>query len=370
MVATIVLNQNNIVNNGNNNTLIYKFPNTVKFPHHEIAVQSINMFYSWANISAELGNNKFTIYFPTPSLGIQQGSPGYTAGSTNTTIEEITIPDGLYEIKDLNNYIQFYCIQKGYFLINAAGEYVYFLEMVVNPTLYSIQIVTYPLPLLGADAGGLNGYFELYGSGTSGDPYLWVGIVAPYIDWTSPVANPSVGYSGFTGFPYSNGFGLNTITYSPAMFIPQGFNEIVGYPVGTYLANGLNTPYGTTTPFATLVASGIGTYQSSFAPNIQPNSSIYFAISNIQNKYSVPSSIIYALSPTVALGAEITEYPPQFAYNKLLEGNYNELRLSILGSNFQPLKILDPNMTILLVIRDTREIPTADFINKLEGGKG
>ena len=331
MVATIVLNSNNIVNDGNNNTLIYNFPNTVNFPHHEIAVQSINMFYSWVNISAALGNNKFTIYFPINSNGISGGGT-----ALNATVL-ITIPDGLYEISDLNNLIQFYCIKNGFYLINAAGQYVYYLELIVNPTLYSIQVNCYPFPT--SSGWTYNGSNQ------------WTGNVGTaYAGWTTPLANITVGYLAFQGFPSA------TQTYSPQIYFPQGFNNIVGYPAGTYPSNSATT---------TVIS-----YQSSTAPQIQPNSSIYFAISNIQNKYSVPSSIIYAISPSVALGAEITDYPPQFAYNKLLEGNYNQLRLNILGSNYQPLKILDPNMTILLVIRDTREIATADLISKLEGGKG
>ena len=47
MVATIVLNSTNIVGSGNNQ-LVYTFPNSVSFPNHLIAVQSVNMYYSWA----------------------------------------------------------------------------------------------------------------------------------------------------------------------------------------------------------------------------------------------------------------------------------------------------------------------------------
>ena len=57
---TIVLNQTNIVGTGNN-TLIYKFPNSILFDNHEVAVQSISMYYSWQNINASpLANNTFT----------------------------------------------------------------------------------------------------------------------------------------------------------------------------------------------------------------------------------------------------------------------------------------------------------------------
>jgi len=44
---------------------------------------------------------------------------------------------------------------------------------------------------------------------------------------------------------------------------------------------------------------------------VQPNSNILFSISNINNKYANPSSI---LTPAVAIGAQIIEKPPQFSY--------------------------------------------------------
>ena len=75
-------------------------------------------------------------------------------------------------------------------------------------------------------------------------------------------------------------------------------------------------------------------------------------MSNIDNKYAQPTSIIYSIVPTVAVGEIITERPPQFMWNKLIDGMYNEIRLTLLGTNLQPITILDPNMTILLTIRD------------------
>ena len=118
MVATIVLNQSNLLPNGNNNTFVYKFPNSVSFPNHEIAVQSINMYYAWSNINAApLANTTF--YYT------------WTVGTTVTTYPVI-IPTGLYEIADINAYFQFTMIKNGTFLINGSGSYVYYAEMIVN----------------------------------------------------------------------------------------------------------------------------------------------------------------------------------------------------------------------------------------------
>jgi len=42
-------------------------------------------------------------------------------------------------------------------------------------------------------------------------------------------------------------------------------------------------------------------------------------------------------------------------WNKLIDGTYNELRLTFLSPTLQAIAINDPNMTILLTIRDKNE---------------
>ncbi len=110
---TIILNSSNVVLGTNNSTLTYNFPNSITFDNHEIAVHSINMYYSWCNISSALGNNTFSYVWYN--------------GSTPSTIT-IVIPDGLWEISDLNNFLQYQFIQNGDYLINATGKNVYYAE--------------------------------------------------------------------------------------------------------------------------------------------------------------------------------------------------------------------------------------------------
>jgi hypothetical protein len=306
MPSTIVLNQSNVVNDGRNNTLVYKFPNSVSFPHHEIAIQNITMYYAWENInSSPLANNRF--------------SYAWTAGAVTTTYN-LTIPNGLYEVTDLNFYLQFVMIQNGTYLINASGQNVYYAEFLVNPNRYAVQINTFPVP------------------------------VALPVGWSVPVANPAAGTAAWVGFPL--------VTFNPRLTIPDNLNAILGFTVPD--------------PFVTSLNVGVGTnlsYLSNTSPQVQPNSSVYFAISGISNKYSVPSSIIYSLSPAVGFGEQIRENPPQFAWNKLLSGTYNEFRLQILGLNYQPITLLDPNMTIVLVIRDTKELGLQELVTTAAGGK-
>lgn len=294
----IVMNSTNIVQDGLNNKLIYKFPNSVLFRDKYIAVSSIAMYYSWFNITNALGNNIFTFT--------------WTAGVT-TTVYTVTIPDGLWDITAINNFIQFRCIELNlYWTIGGINYYPF--EIITNLNRYAAQLNTYLIPTV-APAGA-----------------------------TTPV--------GFPGFP--------TTTQNSVVTFPANFNAILGYRAG--FASDANvgnaTTFGTPTAATNYGAkNAIGTisYLSNVAPDVQPNASILFVMSNINNPYTQPSGIIYSLNSTVQVGELITEKPPNFMWNKLIDGTYNELRLTFLSPSLQPLSITDPNMTILLTIRDKDE---------------
>jgi len=296
----IVLNQSNIVPNGKNNSLVYKFPNSVKFENNYIAVSSISMYYSWFNIAEQYLNNKITYTW-------------YNGGVQTTYT--ITIPDGLYEISDINKYFQFVMIENGTYLINSSGEYVYYFEIQINPNRYAVQLNTFQVPTV-LPAG-----------------------------WSTP--------ANFAGFP--------TTVFNPAVSFLPNFSSIVGY-IDNFTSNeNINGAYVPPPPNESnnyVDKDGFNTlsYLSNKSPDVQPNSSVFVSVSNINNPYSVPSSIIYSLAPNVAIGEQIIERPPNFMWNKLINGTYNEIRLQFLGVDYQPLNIRDPQMNVLLVIADDHEI--------------
>jgi hypothetical protein len=291
-----------------NNQLVYTFPNSVSFPNHLIAVQSVNMYYSWANINVSPLNN-YQFSFTWTSAGV-------------LTTYTLSVPDGLYEVADLNYFLQYEMRKRGMYLINAGGQPVYYAEFIVNPNRYSVQINTFPVPT--------NASFT-FAAG------VWTGNAGTaYAGWTSPVADIAGGLATFAGFP--------SAAITPVITLIGNFAALFGYVAG----------YATTTS-ATLNLS----FNSSTSPNIQPNSSLYLSISNISNKYANPSSIIYNVTPNVGFGEQIQERPPEFGWNKLLEGTYNQLRVQLLGHNFAPVQVLDPNMTIVLVIKEDMEKTTS-----------
>jgi len=297
----IVFNQNNIVQDGLNSELVFKFPNSVQFKDKYIAVSSISMFYSWFNVTTAINNNLFT-YTWTNALGV-------------ITTYTVNIPDGLYNISDINSYIQYVCIINGTYWTIAGVNY-YPLDMIVNPSRYGIQINTFLIPI--ALPGGA----------------------------TVP--------GNFPGWP--------NVTCNSIVTIPSNFNIIVGYTAGFASNNNIGNAYVPPTPPSALTSyeskNALGTlsYLSPVSPQVQPNNNVLFSLSNINNPYTVPSSIIYSLSPNVGIGQQISEVPPNFMWNKLIDGTYNELRLQLRGTNFERLAIKDPNMTILLTIRDKYEV--------------
>ena len=285
---TIILNSTNVVLGTNNSTLTYNFPNSITFDNHEIAVHSINMYYSWCNISSALGNNTFTY--------------AWVNGITQTTLT-VLIPDGLWEISDINNYLQFQFIQNGHYLINSSGQNVYYAEFLVNPNRYSINIITYSVP-------------TTLPSG-----------------WTTPIANPATGAIVWGGFP--------TQTFNPIITLPSSFNIVLGYSSG--FATAINTGNLTTL-----------TYNSSVSPQVSTIPSLLLTMTNVSNIYSSPSNIVYSVVPDVGFGELIQSRANQYVWSSLLKGTQNSLTLRFVSNTLSNVNILDPNMTIMLLVRKAK----------------
>ena len=295
-MRTIILNQGNLVPDGQNNKLVYRFPNSVNLNDAYLAVSSVVMFYSWFNITSQYNNNVF--------------SYNWITGAGPAITYTITVPNGLYEISTLNQLLQFTMIQNGHYLVDATGDNVYYAEFLVNPSRYAVQINTFLVPLA-LPAG-----------------------------WSNP--------AGLV-FPLT--------TFNPIITLPANINKIFGYVAGFATDQNLNNAYvPPTSAYVSKLANGTLSYLSTTAPQVQPNSSVLLNISNIDNYYSQPTGIIYTVVPNVAIGEIISEKPPQFAWNKMINGTYNELRMTILGADLQPILVNDPAMTFILVIAQKDEI--------------
>jgi len=307
MPQTIVITEANVVGTGNN-TFEYNFPQSQTFKNAGIAVMSAAIYYSWYNISTFLNNNSFQYTIPYFNAGL---------GANTTITRTVVIPNGLYNINDINDLLQFDMIAANLFLVGTTSN-MYFAEFIVNPTAYAIQINTYALPVA-----------------------LPAGFTYPTAGFNGNIANtlPTVSADASITILATNDF------YKVIGFVPNG-NTIAGGVVITSL------PF--TTPTVIIATQS---FLSNTAPQVQPNPSLLMSITGIDNQFANPTSIIYAITPSVGIGQLIREQPPEFNYNRLLRGTYNKIRLQLLGSGtLQPVAIADPNVVFVFVIKDEDSI--------------
>lgn len=215
-----------------------------------------------------------------------------------TTPFTVTFPNGMYQYADLNNYWQSVMIANGHYLVNASGQNVYYCELLSSMVNYSVNINTYAVPV----------------SLPSG--------------WSQP--------SNFTGFP--------TTTCNPIVTFPSTntFYSVVGY-VGN---------------FSTSANSGVGTtlsYNSSTTPQITSNPNFFITCDLVMNKLQTPSNIIHNIVPTGNFGSLVKEAVNVPVFIPLTNGTYNSIRIGILGSNRQPVQMLDPNMSFVFLIRQKQK---------------
>ena len=282
---TLVLNKDNLVSDGKNSTFVYDFPTSVHFKSEQLAIAQLQMYYSWENINASpLNNNQFAYDFPEGASKVE-----YT----------ITIPDGLFEISDLNYFLQSQMIANSHYLVNDKEQNVYFLELKISPTDYSVQ-------------------FNMYSVPTS----LPTG-------WTNPAS-----------MPFSSG-GLANATTEVIIPSTNNFKNIIGFQSGRYPATTQTTDQ----------SQKSSDFSPRLIPEVQPNRNVIITCTGINNPYANPQTKIFSIAPNVGIGEYIDYKPAEYLYNDLADGLYNQLRIQFLDKDGVPLTILDPDTTILLTIR-------------------
>jgi hypothetical protein len=187
MSYNLVINGSNVVN-ALKNTYRYEFINgTFQIAEgSEIMITSLQIPYSWFNITTRNNNNSFRFYWPT-------------ASATYNTFT-ITLPDGFYTTTSLNSYIQQFCVANGFYLIeNSTQNNLYYINVLFNDTYYANQIILKTVPTV-IPAG-----FTA--------PANWAGY--PTVSRTPYVEILSTNHFGkFLGFTPGN-YGFNsTIAYS------------------------------------------------------------------------------------------------------------------------------------------------------------
>jgi len=275
--SVLIINGNNLVPSNFDNTYRYDFPQGgLTLRDASIAVNEIDMYYSIFNISVAHNNNTFSFVWY----------------GTVTTTYNVTIPDGNYSITDLNDYLQFYCITEGLYLIDGAGDYVYYIQFQENPTTYSVMLNTFPIP-------------------TS----LPVGYTAP---------------GNWQGYPITG----NT----PQLIVgTNDFGNLIGFNSGIYPDPAQTTTYSKT---------------SDFTPQVSPVSNIIVTCNLVNNVYSIPNTLFYSFTWEVAFGEQNISKPVELLWIDVQNGTFSSIEISFLDQNLNPIVINDTQINVMLAIKN------------------
>jgi hypothetical protein len=296
MPRTLILNPNNIVAGTGNSAFQYNFPLGGFVAKDEmIAVQQISLYQSVFNITTANNNNTFSYIW------------------VDGSVHNIVIADGYYQLPEINAILQSYMVANLQYLTTTSGAYVYLLEIVVNQSRYAYQINSF---LIDSTIVATNG-------------------------WT----------------PASTAWVPTTNAVCPIFVVPDtNFQQLIGFTAGKYpdaIITGATPATYLQTPTYTTTQS----FLSQSAPQIIPQPSYLCLCSLVNNRLSIPSQLIYSLTPTgVTFGSLYTVQIADLVFNKIEDGQYPSLVFRFVDSLGNALVIQDPNILILLIIKSKSEL--------------
>ena len=248
------------------------------------------------NSGFEVALQSLSMYYSWPNISVLNNNYQFTYLWLGGQVINVEIPTGFYTIAEINSYLQSVMVDNSHYLIDSNGDFVYFLEIITNQALYAVQLNCFPIPTE-AEA-----------------------IAAGY---THP--------SGWSGYPVGSA--------ETAQFVIPDTNiqNIFGIYAGTY---------------PTAVQSTVYSKASDFTPQVSPVSSVYVLVNLVNNRFGLPQNIIYNFSPSVSYGSQINVVPPTLVYSKIQIGQYDSISVQFVDQDFQPVNILDSNVSILLSIKE------------------
>lgn len=214
------------------------------------------------------------------------------------TFNTITIPDGFYQVTDLNNYIQTYMISQNQYIYNSTLlQNQYFLNLFANSTYYSNQFILQSIPSSQTEWNTLN-------SGST---------------WTYP-----------TGFAFSG------LSYTPQVSIVANITDYLGLSAGIYPST-----YSTSNASVISNITPVGSYVNS----------VVVRCNLISNDATTPTDILDTFYPNNDFGANIVYEPAYEKWIDLIEGTYNNMYIYFNDQNGNQIFARDSNVLISLLIK-------------------
>ena len=272
----LIVNQSHLVA-GTTNTYKYDFSSNVDMSNVDIGLGSASIWFSWRNITSIKQNNQFSIIHPT------------LAGTTTLAL---TLPDGGYNISDINLYLRWYLIRNGYYIQNTTtGEQTVYAEFQVNPSIYAVEFISYVMP----------------------------------------IALPA-------GYTAGSAITFPATPKAPQLVVAQpNFGTVIGFAAGTYPAV-MPTSTTTSTSTATPVVSDV--------------SNVLLTLDSANNPFAPNSRVIHSISPAgVNYGALIVSEPNEVSWVPQQSGWRQSITLQLCDQYLRPITQVDTDVTIKLLLR-------------------
>jgi len=302
MSSNIILNKSNIFNlNQGNNTLIYAFPSDILFKNSNstIAISSLNIYYSWFNITSKNNNNYFQYKFFNNNKQLE--------------IFNVHITDGYYTIQTLHEYLQNAMVENAHYVITPSGDHMYFIELLTNETYYSVQVKLSSISKM----------------------MLFDGVTYDITDQTSEYRIAG------TWLPD------DLLYITPQLIIPasNNFGNLIGFQKGTVVEYDSSND----------IINNQYSILNDFSPNIEVQNSMIITCNLVENTLGKPKNILHSFSMQNTQFGNSNQGVHEIVYSKIKTGIYKTLQLNFYDQDFQQLQILDPNMVITLSIIQNNE---------------
>lgn len=272
----LIITKNNLVA-GSTNTYRYNFSSNVDMGNIDIGLGSASVWFSWRNITAAKSNNQFSIIHPT------------TAG--NITLN-LTIPDGGYNISDINNYLRYYLVNNGYYIQNnSTQEQIVYAKFQVNPSTYTVEFVSYPMP----------------------------------------TALPA-------GFTAGSAITFPLTTRAPQLIVNQvNFGTVIGFALGTFPA---------------VQQTILTTTASTLVPVVSDITNVVLTLDSAMNPFAPNSKVIHSISPAgYAYASLIKSEPSEISWVPQQSGWRQSITIQLVNQNLIPIEQYDTDLTIKLLLR-------------------
>lgn len=276
MASILTVNQSHLTNDS---TYVFPLARTIQdMSTKEIALISASIPFSWFNISAAQNNNKFTIIHPT------------SGANANITI---TLPDGGYELSDINYQMRTQLINAGYYIQNNTTlDQTVYCELRVNASTYRYEFVSYAMPS----------------------------------------SLPS-------GFSAGSAITFPATPKGPQLTVPStNIVQRLGFSAGNYPS---------VMPTSLVVTSG------NLVPIITDVLNVGITCDTISNPYSSNSQLLTSIAPSgTKFGGNINYEASEIIYSPQQAAGRNNITFRIVDQNNRAISLNDTNIVLNFTIRD------------------